>query len=94
VDRASQDGGLGAVGARGSIAPVLPSHAPTPAATLMDFAQALLRQRAPMEPSGGSGQEMVPRQAAAVPLGNAASAAPRGAPPPTMDPAETSLGIP
>jgi hypothetical protein len=59
VGRASRDGGLGAAGAPGSVALVLPSHAPTPTATPMDFAQALQRQRAPMETSGGSGQEVV-----------------------------------
>jgi hypothetical protein len=53
VDRASRDSGLGIAGAPGSVALVLPSHAPTPAATPMDFAQALLWQRVPMEPSGG-----------------------------------------
>jgi hypothetical protein len=54
VGRASQDGGLGAAGAPGVIALVRPSHTPTPATTPMDFTQALLWQRAPMEPLGGA----------------------------------------
>jgi hypothetical protein len=52
VGMASWDDGLRADGASGSVAPALPTHAPTSAAAPMDFVQELLRQSAPMGDTG------------------------------------------
>jgi hypothetical protein len=94
VGTVSQSVGPGAASALGSIASVIPTYAPAPAATPMDIVPTLFCQRAPMEPSGGSNQGVTPGQTVAMPSGAIASTAPSRAPPPTADPARTSLGMP
>jgi hypothetical protein len=51
-----RDSDLGATGAPDSLAPALPSHAPTPTAAPMDFVQALLRQGTPTGPPVGAAE--------------------------------------
>jgi hypothetical protein len=66
---------------------VIPSHAPAPAAAPTDFIQGSRWSLQEGEVKGSP-------QAVAMPTGAIASIAPSHTPPPTADPAGTSLGTP